>query len=177
MALLAGDFLFDLMLCIFLCIACYYDYRFCRIPNWLVMLTLGLGLTKAFLGRGGYGAAEYLFWGGILMLALYPFFRIGTIGGGDVKLYGVCCGFFPADKILFFLFFSLLFAALFSMIRFVKRADLRERFAYLLAYVKDVAGSGAYHLYFSDLQEKRKAGICLAGPIFLSILLFWGGLY
>ena len=173
---MTGDFLL-VLLCFFLCIACYYDYRFCRIPNWLILTALGLGMTKACLAGGGSGMAEYLFWGIVVTLALYPFFRIGTIGGGDVKLYGVCSGFFPADKILFFLFFSLLFAALFSMIRFVKRADLKERLVYLLAYVKDMADGGAWRLYFNDLQEKREAGICLAGPIFISVLLFWGGLY
>lgn len=174
---MAGDSLFSPMLCIFLCIACYFDYRFCRIPNWLILMTLGLGLCKTLWMDGGLGIARYLFWGGVMTLTLYPLFRIGTIGGGDVKLYGVCSGFLPTDKILYFLFFSLFFAALFSMVRFVKKADLRERFAYLISYVKDIAEGGEWRLYFHNMQDKRSAGICLAGPIFLSVLLFWGGIY
>ena len=172
-----GEVFFSPMLCIFLCMACYFDYRFCRIPNWLVLLILGLGLVRAFWTGGPYQIWSYVLWGSMMLLALYPLFRIGTMGGGDLKLYAVCCGFFPREKILSFLFFSLLIAALFSLFRFVRRADLKERFAYLLAYVKSVADSGEWKLYFSDVQEKKKAGICLAGPILLSVLLYWGGFY
>jgi hypothetical protein len=43
--------------------------------------------------------------------------------------------------------------------------------------VKEVADSGEWKLYFNDLQEKRDAGICMAGPILLSVLCYWGGFY
>ena len=120
---------------------------------------------------------QYVVFGSLMVFVLYPLFRFGTLGGGDVKLYGVCCGFFPEEKILSFLFFSLLFAALFSLIRFLRKADLKERLLYLFSYVKEVADSGEWKLYWNDVQEKRKAGICLAGPILLSVALYWGGLY
>ena len=168
---------FFVMLCIFLCIACYYDYRFCRIPNWLVLLVFLLGMTRSAMMGGGGQMVRYMAFGALLTMVLYPLFRIGTLGGGDVKLYGVCCGFFPQDKILSFLFFSLLIATIFSFIRFVRRADLMERLTYLFSYVKGVADSGKRTLYLSDVKERRNAGICLAGPILISILLFWGGLY
>ncbi|MBR6477158.1 MAG: prepilin peptidase [Lachnospiraceae bacterium] len=171
------DGFYAVMLCIFLCIACYYDYRFCRIPNWLILLVLILGVTRSVMTGGIPMTLRYVVSGGILMLAFYPLFRIGTLGGGDVKLYGVCCGFFPQDKILLFLFFSLLIATLFSLIRFLRRADLMDRLTYLFSYVKSVADSGRWTLYLSDVKERRSAGICLAGPILLSVLLFLGGLY
>lgn len=113
----------------------------------------------------------------LTVMTLYPLFRIGTLGGGDVKLYGVCCGFFPKDKILTFLFFSLLFAAIFSLIRFIRKADLADRLAYFFSYVKEVANSGEWKLYWSDVREKRNASVCLAGPILISILLWLGGIY
>ncbi len=168
---------FVLLLCIFLCIACYYDYKFCRIPNWLILMVFGLGTCMSLVTGSAGEVLGYLTAGFLLVILLYPLFRIGTLGGGDVKLYGVCCGFFPKDKILSFLFFSLLVAALFSLIRFIRKADLKERLSYLFSYVKGVADSGEWTFYWTDLQEKQRAGICLAGPILISVLLFWGGLY
>ncbi|MBE5861328.1 MAG: hypothetical protein E7295_00585 [Lachnospiraceae bacterium] len=174
---MVGEVFFVLLLCIFLCIACYYDYCFCRIPNWVTAMMLAVGLGRVFLMEGMLSGIQYLFWGSMVVLFLYPLFRINAIGGGDVKLYAVCLLFFPQEKILSFLFSSLLIAALFSLIRFVRRSDLRERFAYLFSYVKEVADSGEWKLYFNDLQEKRDAGICMAGPILLSVLCYWGGFY
>lgn len=166
-----------LLLCIFLCIACYFDYRFCRIPNWLVLLILMLGVARSAVTSGASATIQYVAVGLLILMVLFPLFRIGTIGGGDVKLYGVCCGFFPKEKILTFLFFSLLFAVIFSLIRFVRRRDLKERLSYLTSYVLGVADSGEWKFYWSDLQEKKKAGVCMAGPILISVLLFWGGIY
>lgn len=168
---------FVLVLCIFLCIACYYDYRFCRIPNGLIALVLVLGAGRALYLGGVLMLARYLLYGTLMTVTLYPLFKIGTIGGGDVKLFGVCCGFFPKDKILSFLFFSLLVAAILSVIRFIRKADFWERMSYLCAYVKEVADSGEWKLYWNDLREKKDAGICLAGPILISTLMFLGGLY
>lgn len=160
-----------LLLCVFLCVACYYDYRFCRIPNWLVCMVFGLGTVSAVMTGGLMMLSHYVICGALLVILFYPLFRIGVIGGGDVKLYGVCCGFFAEDKILMFLFFSLLVAAIFSLIHFIRRADFRERITYLFSYVKGVADSGRWVLYWNDLREKRRSGVCLAGPILISVLI------
>ena len=48
-------------------------------------------------------------------VAFYLFFYIGAMGAGDVKLLGVCAGYFSGEKVLCFLFFALLFAAVFAL--------------------------------------------------------------
>lgn len=113
----------------------------------------------------------------MVILFFYPLFRIGTIGAGDLKLFGVCCGFLPQDRILVFLFFALLFAAVHAFIRFTRREDVVERFSYFFSYLKEVADSGEWKLYWRDREEKKKASICLAGPILLSFVMYMGGLY
>ena len=47
----------------------------------------------------------------------------------------------------------------------------------LAAYLADVAESGCWKLYLESRQEKQAAGICLSGPVLISILLYWGGVY
>lgn len=164
-------------LCVFLCAACYFDYRQSRIPNRLIIPGLVIGLFRAYGLEGGAGLLDFLIHAAVVIAAFYPLFRIGTIGAGDIKLFGLCAGYIPGDKILYFLFITLTIAAIISLIRFVRKADFRERFLYLFAYLKDVADSGEWHLYWTDMKEQKAAGICMAGPVLLSVLIYAGGFY
>jgi len=137
-------------LCIFLLIACYYDYRYRRIPNILLLMMLITGLLWSFWNRG-IGGMFLLAMAVVLpMVLLYPFFKIGALGAGDVKLFGVCSGYLSLDRILYFLFFSMLIAALFSLIKL---------------------------MVTRNIKEYRKIRMPLAGPVFCSILLYIGGVY
>ena len=50
-------------------------------------------------------------------ILLYFVFWIGAIGAGDVKMLGVCAGFFPWNKVLYFLFFALMIAAVIALFK------------------------------------------------------------
>lgn len=164
------------VLCIFLAIACYFDYRKGRIPNWIPVCPLLYGLWRG-MSEGGYsGMLGYAASGVLVILVFYPLFKIGCLGAGDVKLFGVCAGFFPPGKILSFLFFSLLISAGISLFQMLLKKDLKERFQYLGEYLLDVLKSGRFKLYVENLQ-RRPAGICLSGPVLCSALLYWGGIY
>lgn len=165
------------ILCVLLCVACFFDYRQSRIPNWLVIISLSAGAARALYLEGLAGVISFFLQGGMVVLAFYPLFRIGTMGAGDLKLFGVCCGYLPEDRILSFLFFSLLYAAVHSFIRFTRREDCLERFSYFFSYLREVADSGEWKLYWHDREERKRAGICMAGPILLSMIMFMGGLY
>lgn len=136
------------VLCVFLAIACGHDYRERRIPNYVI---LGIAVTGAgwrLYQERAPGAFWYLAQAVLVMAALYPFFKTGGLGAGDVKLLGVTAGYLPAEKILGFLFCSLLAAAVISLVKILRRADTRVR-----------------------------RGVCLSGPVLVSILLFLGGVY
>ena len=113
----------------------------------------------------------------LMIFLLYPFFKLGALGAGDGKLFGICAGFLQYDKILHFLFFSLLAAAIFAMIKLIREQNARERLAYLREYLADVARSGKWSLYIENEREARKIGIALAGPILVSVFLHIGGVY
>lgn len=164
-------------LCIFLAVACWYDYRKCRIPNLLIWIMLVVGWLCVTSGGGMREAIFFPVKSACVMLLLYPLFKIGALGAGDVKLYGVCAGYLPPEKFLFFLFCSLLIAAMISLIKMLKECNAIERLSYLCEYVTDVVLSGNIRLYIEDEKERRASGICLAGPIFCSVLLCLGGVY
>ncbi len=135
-------------LCVFLVAACRYDYRERRIPNYLIIWMAALGAAWRFWNEGLAGPLWYLGQAVLVMAALYPFFQIGGLGAGDVKLLGVTAGYLPAEKILAFLFCSLLVAAMFSVAKMWRK------------------GVG-----------RRRLPVCLSGPVFISVLLFLGGVY
>ena len=165
------------VLCVFLIVVCLYDYRWRRIPNLLlIMMALtGAGISVYHGGFRGVGFCLLQMSG--VMLILYPLFKISVLGAGDVKLFGVCSGYLPYQKILFFLFVSLAFAAFASLIKFIREKNALERFSYFCEYVMEVWNSGTWHLYIEDNRERVANSICLAGPILGSMLLYWGGIY
>lgn len=113
----------------------------------------------------------------LMIFLLYPFFKLGALGAGDVKLLGICAGFLQYDKILQFLFFSLLAAAIFSLIKLIRERSAGERLSYLGSYLLDVARSGQWSLYIANEREARRTGVALAGPILVSVFLYMGGVY
>lgn len=164
-------------LCILLTAVCVYDYRGNRIPNRLVAVMAVWGGVWRLLDGGPPDMLFYLGEAILVMALVYPFFRIGTIGAGDVKLLGVTAGYLPFGKILMFLFVSLLVAAIFSLIKMWKEKSFSRRLRCLSRYLAKVAGSGRWQLYPGYGAGGGAAGIHLAGPVLLGMLLYLGGVY
>ena len=99
------------------------------------------------------------------------------MGAGDVKLLGVCAGYFSGEKVLCFLFFALLFAAVFALCKMYLARNLWDRLCYLGEYVWDVVRCGRWKAYFAEERAHPGSGICMAGPVFCSVLLYIGGVY
>lgn len=163
-------------LCIFLAAACGYDYRDNRIPNRLIMLMTALGAGWRFRSGGPPDMLSGMAGAVLLLVLLYPFFRIGTVGAGDVKLLAVTAGYLPFEKVLYFLFFSLLIAGMISFYKMRKNNNFGKRLKYLYRYLADTVRSGGWQLY-SGKEDKQKTGVCMSGPVLFSVLLYLGGIY
>lgn len=164
------------VLCIYLAAACGFDYWRKRIPNRLLAVTAATGLMLRW-GREGPGGI--LAYGGeslLIMALLFPLFKIGALGAGDVKLFGVTAGYLPFGKIFVFSFVSMLIAAVISLFKLLGKRRLRERLGIFLAYLKETADSGVVRAY-PEVRGHKEAAVCLSGPVFFSILLFLGGVY
>lgn len=164
-------------LCVLLTVACGYDYLKRKIPNVLIAVTALFGMGWKFCGEGIAGIPVYLGKMLCIMCPMYFFFKIGTIGAGDVKLFGVTAGFLPFKKIFLFLFISLLVAAIISIMKLWKERIYGERFRYLFHYLSETLQGQCWKPYLCDAEEKHRLGICLSGPIFISVLLYMGGVY
>ena len=160
-----------------LCVACLYDYKSRKIPNPLILLIMGIGIIRGYCLENRYGLGKYAIVFAVVVFLLYPLFRIGGLGAGDVKLMSVCAGFFPAEEAFYFLFISLLFSAIFSIFKLIRKRDLRDRIRYFCNYCRNVAGKGRWYYYQPKTGDRKLEGICMSGPVLCSVLLKIGGVY
>lgn len=164
-------------LCVLLTVACGYDYGKNRIPNALIVLMILLGAAWRFWSGGGRDVPSYLAQAAVVMVLFYPFFKIGGLGAGDVKLLGATAGYLSPGEVLPFLLWSLLAAAALSLMKMWKRKDFRDRMGYLWEYLAGTVRRGSWQLYLENGRDGRAKGVCLSGPVLLSILLHLGGVY
>ena len=163
-------------LCAMLMAACWCDYRKKKIPNLLILSVFVFGVGWRLWLEGITGSLFYLGQAAVVMIPMYFLFQIGVMGAGDVKLFGVTAGFLPFNKLFVFLFVSLLIAAMLSLFKLLKRNNLVNRMRHLFCYLADVMRNG-WALYPESGIEFPEAGICLSGPILVSLLLYLGGVY
>jgi len=67
-------------------VATFTDLRSRRIPNWLVLPFLGLGIAISGLVHGWHGLGQSLEGAGLAVLIYGFLFWMGGMGAGDVKL-------------------------------------------------------------------------------------------
>lgn len=141
------------LLCPFLGVACLWDYSYRRIPNFLQLLLWGVGLIFSFWNEAWRGLIAYNLTSLVVMISFYPFFVFGLLGAGDIKIIGLSAGFFRGVDIPAFLLITFLLAAVFGIIKwlYMRKRGKRERV--------------------------RKEVVIMSGPILISALLHWGGVY
>ena len=165
------------VLCISLIVVSVCDYRRKKIPNWMAAFIFVVGMMHGFYQGGISGLCKYVFVVLAVICSLYPFFRIGGIGAGDVKLLGVCSGYFMRRRILYFLFFSMLISVVVSVVKLFRERSVRKRLAYFGRYCGDVALNGKLKLYLPEDGSRKLSGVCMSGPILCSVILGLGGIY
>ena len=79
-------------LCLLTAAVCLSDYFTRRIPNLILLIMMTIGILYRWQQMGAGGIPFCLFQTGIVILLFYPLFRIGALGAGDVKLFGVAAG-------------------------------------------------------------------------------------
>jgi prepilin peptidase CpaA len=104
----------DAIICSVSGLAAFFDYRFRRIPNWLIVIGLLSGLIiNGYLGSGPLMQSILGFVIGIAVL-IVPF-AFGWIGAGDVKYLGVVGALLGAGWLPRVFFYSALAAGVIAV--------------------------------------------------------------
>ncbi|WP_372832149.1 prepilin peptidase [Pontibacterium sp.] len=99
-----------------LVVAALIDLRRNRIPNWLTFSTLGIGLSLQLIFLGSDGFINGLSGAGVGLALLLPFFLMGGMGAGDVKLMAAVGCFIGTTPVLLATAFSLLLAGGYALL-------------------------------------------------------------
>src|SRR5450755_1769164 len=107
-------------------IAAFVDFRTHRIPNWLTVpaLFLGLGLRTAISGWAG--AKTSLEGAGLALVLLLPLVLLRALGAGDWKLMGAVGAFMGPAMFLFVLLGSIFVSGLMAIVEMLRTGRVRE---------------------------------------------------
>jgi prepilin peptidase CpaA len=107
-------------------VAGWTDLRSRRIPNWLTVpgLLLGVGLN---VGLGGWGGLKNSLLGALIGLAvLLPFVLLRSLGAGDWKLAGALGAFVGRDLLIALLIGSLFVAGVMALALVIYKGRARQ---------------------------------------------------
>ena len=115
-------------------------------------------------------------------LILYPFYKIGTIGAGDIKLFSMIGFYFSFMENIYCMFLAFILGAIFSLISMKQKGHFTDRISYLMSYLKESFSQKQFRYYYQDLNkfspmEIKKTKVHLALPIFVSVCIHLGGVF
>lgn len=157
-------------------VAVFTDWRYYRIPNVCVGAGALAGLIMTFVSDSVLGLAAAAASMVIIFLAFYPFYLLGGVGAGDIKLFMMVGCYMKGDALVHYLLVTMLMAAVCSILKMLAYKESRERLFYLMRYIKKAVLTGAMDEYQIDRTQK-KCVIRLSIPAFVSLILMCAGAY
>jgi prepilin peptidase CpaA len=145
----------------------WLDWRSRRIPNWLTVPALVLGLTlntaaSRFLGGTGTWAGMKfgLAGAGLGLLLLLPFVLLRGLGAGDWKLMGALGAFLGGRNLLYVLFGTVLIAGLMAVVEMIRRRRVRQTLANLAVLI---------HAFVTFRLRPQRGTISLDNPDLMTV--------
>ena len=103
----------DVFLFLLLAAAVITDLRSDKIPNWLIIIGLVVGIRRTDL------FIKNIFICIFIILIFFPVFRVGALGAGDIKCFAMLSFYLTFSQLIAAVFFTFIFAAIFSICRII----------------------------------------------------------
>jgi prepilin peptidase CpaA len=129
----------------------WLDWRSRRIPNWLTVPGILLGITVNSALAGWHGAKMSLEGAGLALALLLPLVLLRGFGAGDWKLMGAVGAFLGPILFLFVLFGSVFVSGLMAMIAMMRTNRVLTTLRNLVQLIRGFVSFG--------LREKPKITI------------------
>jgi prepilin peptidase CpaA len=106
--------------------AAWTDWHTRKIPNWLTVPALLVGLTIHTVIAGWPGARTSLEGAGLALVLLLPFVLLRGLGAGDWKLMGALGAFLGPVLLLYVLLGSILVSGLMAIVELTRTGRVKE---------------------------------------------------
>ena len=160
-----------------LLLATLADLKSDRIPNGFVALGIVIGVLCSL--RYGSNIRHSVISMLLAVLLLYPLFKIGALGAGDVKIFMMIGSFIGVKELLMVLVMSFVIGALCALIKLLSEHNGRERLYYFLSYISEVVRTRQWKIYgehvAQDYEQYRRNKIHFTIPVLFSVALWIGG--
>jgi len=168
---------FYTFLLLLLFLAALTDLRTDRVPNGLIVIGIGSGISGSFLFHvNSWQPVVSML---LAFLLMYPLFKIGALGAGDVKVFLVVGSFFTVKGFLTVLASAFVIGALISLMKILTEHNGRERIAYFMSYISEVARTKQWKIYgedmVRDISQYHRNKIHFTVPVLFSVALWIGG--
>lgn len=168
-----------IVLVLVLFFAAILDFYRGKIPNILVLAGCCYGMIRLVYYQDIFSHILGIVFPAIV---LFPLYKIGTVGAGDIKLFSMMGFYLSFMENLYCIFIAFVLGAIVSAISCIRYENFLERMTYLFSYLKECFFTGHFRYYYLDSKGKQvshsvesKSKIHLAIPIFISALLHIGG--
>jgi len=152
----------------------FTDWRTRRIPNWLTVPGLALGIAVNTALYGWHGAKDSLLGAGLGLVLLLPFVLVRSLGAGDWKLVGALGAFLGPGHLLAVLFATVVIAGVMALVLVIwKKRFLRtlRNLGHLLAALFTFHLPGPELSLDSSESLKIPFGVAVA----IAVILYTGG--
>ena len=117
-------------------LAAWSDWRSRRIPNWLTVPAIVLGIGVNTLAAGWPGAKASLEGAGLALIILLPFVLKRGLGAGDWKLMAAVGAFLGPLFFLVALLVSVLVSGLMAMVELARKRQLMTSFRNMVVLIR-----------------------------------------
>ncbi|MCM1386864.1 MAG: A24 family peptidase [Bacillus sp. (in: Bacteria)] len=157
------------------------DFKHDRIDNVWILFGILSGLGFRIQEGGWYGVYGAVISMVIPFALLYPIFKIGALGAGDIKLFMAVGSFLQTESLLYVLICSFIIAALFSLMKMISESNFTKRMHYLFSYLSELFTTREWKLYeeieAQDAHTYKSNKIHFTLPACISVMLGLGGLF
>ncbi len=164
----------EAVLLVFVLLCAFWDVRKFRIPNALILAGAASAVPVRLLTEG-FGCAVDMAAGTLIPLFVcFLLFWFSMLGAADIKMFMVIGILVGGREVLIIMWYSLLTAAVFALIRVWKYHLIFSRAGYLAEYVRRIAAGETATAYISkkEIEEKSKWLMHLAVPIAAGCILW-----
>jgi prepilin peptidase CpaA len=159
-------------------VAGWTDWRWRRIPNWLTIPALLLGVGANCFAMGWAGAKESLLGAGLGLGLLLPFVLIRSLGAGDWKLAGALGAFLGPSRLMTVLLVTVLVAGLMAVVLIIRTKRLGQtlrNLAHILAAMFTLHLPGPEVSLDNPESSKIPFGVAMAVAVVLyTVGQAWG---
>jgi prepilin peptidase CpaA len=111
---------------VFAAVAGFTDWRWRRIPNWLTVPGLIVGIATNAAAQGWIGVKASLLGAGLGLALLLPLVLVRSLGAGDWKLTGALGAFFGPQRLIAVLLGTILVAGIMAIIQIIVKKRVRQ---------------------------------------------------